>query len=116
MQSASDFKEDKKMAKQMKEERNKEHLAIWMDANVRSDFDNLNDKEIREVKDILSWFITHPNYSDWSSDKLDEIVCAEQYENIHVAKKLSENRKVLSLILKNKPVKIGGKIYSAKIQ
>src|SRR5690606_168530 len=43
-------------------------------------------------------------------------VCAEQYENIHVAKKLSENRKVLSLILKNKPVKIGGKIYSAKIQ
>ena len=74
------------------------------------------DSDIRKLQNTVIWFITHPNFNDWTMsynlDVIKSIICLEQEDNLEKAEIISKYISIFDKLLKNKKVQIGGCYYS----
>jgi ubiquitin-protein ligase len=72
------------------------------------------DADLRQLKNAIIWFLTHPNFNDWSLrfDILDDIICFEQNDNLEIATMLSKYISIFAKLLRMETVNINNASYS----
>ena len=108
MQSCSNFDEDL-IAKQKDEE--EAQLQFYKILSIEKAIE-IEPADIRKLQNTVIWFITHPNFNDWNKNKLNNIICCEQSDNLEMAQMMSKYSHLFNKLLNNKTVTIGGNHYS----
>ncbi|AYV75329.1 MAG: putative bifunctional E2/E3 enzyme [Terrestrivirus sp.] len=112
MGSCSDFQEDKIAKKKDEEEAQKQFYKILDIKKSPAP----EDMDLRKLQNTIIWFITHPNFKDWASCPnfyvLNNIICAEQHDNLEMAELMSKYKDIFIKLLKNQSVSVGGNNYS----